>query len=244
VTLDLLKRSLCGMETRDPPRPVPWDTGIFYDEDKRYRGVDWPLTAWTMIGLARLNHLESCVEQVLDDDVPGDLLEAGVWRGGACVLMRAILASRGVTDRVVWAADSFAGFPPGDALAEGLAGSEQSYLAVSLEEVQRNFASCGLLDDQVRFLPGYFADTLPGPVEKLAVLRLDGDMHSSTRTVLDCLYPKVSRGGFVIVDDWSLEGCRTAVLEYRTDHAIRAPLAPVPDCQHEDKPVAVYWRLP
>jgi hypothetical protein len=242
VTLDALKHDLCGMTAHDPPVPVPWDMDPAYSDDKRRRGVDWPRTALTMIGLARLSHLEACVETVLEEDVPGDFLEAGVWRGGACILMRAILKDRGVTDRVVWAADSFAGLPADAAEADGLGGAEQSYLAVPLEEVQASFASCGLLDDQVRFLPGWFGDTLPGPVGQLAVLRLDADLHLSTWQILTHLYPKVAPGGFVIVDDWSLEGCRQAVGQYRVMHQVGEPIWPVAGCEHEGQPVAMFWR--
>jgi O-methyltransferase len=85
-------------------------------------------------------------------------------------------------------------------------------LAVSLEQVKANFDRYGLLDDQVRFLKGWFRDTLPvAPIERLAVLRLDGDMYESPMDTLVNLYPKLSEGGYVIVDDYgAIPACRQA----------------------------------
>src|SRR6266446_863938 len=165
----------------------------------RMEGRIWPLVAHTMIGLKRLDNLEFCIEQVVTNGVVGDLIETGVWRGGAAIFMRAVLKAYGVTDRYVWVADSFEGLPPpntgkypydaGDTLHEA------RELVVSLEQVKANFERYGLLDGQVRFLKGWFCDTLPGaPIERLAVLRLDGDMYQSTMDALVNLYPKLSEG--------------------------------------------------
>jgi len=196
-----------------------------FQEDLRREGRDWPAHAHTMIGYKRLDNIQSCIEQVLRDDIPGDLVETGVWRGGATIFMRAILKAYGVTDRTVWAADSFAGLPspnperyPDDA---GDTLHTYKVLAVSLEEVRGNFERYGLLDDQVRFLRGWFRDTLPGaPIEKLAVMRLDGDMYESTMDALVNLYPKLSPGGYVIIDDFALPGCRKAVQDFREQSGI------------------------
>ena len=155
------------------------------DDGRRAIGNDWPPTAETMIGTARLDNLRACVESVLEDEIPGDLIETGVWRGGSTILMRAILAANGITDRTVWVADSFEGLPVPDGEAypadEGVDFSGFKQLAVSVEEVRANFERYGLLDDQVRFLKGWFKDTLAqAPIDQLAVLRLDGDLYQST----------------------------------------------------------------
>jgi O-methyltransferase len=140
--------------------------------------------------------------------------------------MRAVLYAYGITDRAVWLADSFQGLPkpdpvryPADAGADL---SDVDVLAVPLEEVQANFAAYGLLDDQVRFLPGWFRDTLPtAPVERLAVLRLDGDLYESTTDALTALYPRLSPGGYVIVDDYgAMPSCREAVEDFRAERGI------------------------
>jgi hypothetical protein len=192
--------------------------------------------ALTMVGQTGLDNVQFCVEAALADGVPGDLLEAGVWRGGVAVLMRGILDAHGVTDRSVWAADSFAGLPepdptvdPEDALAHELLACVGG-LSVGRPQVEAAFREFDLLDGQVRFLEGWFEDTLPGPVERLAVLRLDGDYYTSTRDVLEALYPRVSPGGYVIVDDYGLPvGCRRAVDEYREREGVGEPILMVTD---------------
>ncbi len=222
--LDLLKRCLSNVIYQDHSTLFGKDQA--FDLRMRVEGRDWPAVAHTMIGLHRLDNLHFCVEDVLARKVPGDLMETGVWRGGASILMRAILKANGVTDRVVWAADSFAGLPPPDAakypMDAKLTFSQFGELAVSLEEVQRNFQRYDLLDDQVRFLKGWFRDTLPGaPVKRLAVLRLDGDLYESTMDALVPMYPKLSSGGYLIVDDYGdIPACRQAVHDYRSQHGI------------------------
>lgn len=240
--LDLLKRTLTGMVYEDPPIPAGvGERSPYYDADTRINGTDWPSRAPTMVGLARLDHLQWCVEQVLDDGIPGDLLEAGVWRGGACILMRGVLKARGVASRTVWVADSFKGLPAG-AAREGFGGDEQDELIVPLEEVRHNFSLYGLLDEQVRFLPGWFCDTLPAaPVTQLAVLRMDGDLHASTTDTLAHLYPKLSPGGFAIIDDWRLPA-RRAAEEYRAAHGITEPVHPIENSVYAGEAVSVFWR--
>src|ERR1035438_669739 len=181
-----------------------------------------------MIGLKRMDNIQFCVTDIIRRKVPGDLIECGAWRGGACIFMRAILAAYGVKDRTVWVADSFEGLPtPAEdkyPVAHIWNGGE---MAVSLEEVQNNFKRYGLLDGQVKFLKGFFIDTLPkAPIERLAVLRVDGDLYESVTQTLDYMYPKVSLGGYVILDDYlnHLVPAKKAVDDYRKAHGITAPI--------------------
>jgi O-methyltransferase len=209
-------------------------------EHIREVGGDWPATAETMIGLRRLDNLQCCIETVLADDVPGDLIETGVWRGGATIFMRAALAAHEVTDRTVWVADSFRGLPEPDVarypVDQGDRHSTFEPLAVSADEVRANFEKYHLLDDQVRFLEGWFADTLPdAPIDELAVARLDGDMYGSTWDAITALYPKLSPGGFLIVDDYALDGCRRAIEDYRDREAITDPIEEIDD-------MGAFWR--
>jgi len=237
--LDLLKRCLSNVIYQD--HCVVDGTDRPFDLASRVEGRDWPAQAHTMIGLHRLDNLHFCVEDVLARGVPGDLMETGVWRGGATILMRAILKVNDVTDRLVWAADSFEGLPPPDAakypLDKGLTLNRSKELSVSLEQVQLNFRRYNLLDDQVRFLKGWFRDTLPGaPVKSLAVLRLDGDLYESTMDALVHLYPKVSSGGYVIVDDYGeIPACRQAVHDYRARQRIVEEIMPIDG-------TGVFWR--
>jgi O-methyltransferase/8-demethyl-8-(2,3-dimethoxy-alpha-L-rhamnosyl)tetracenomycin-C 4'-O-methyltransferase len=236
--LDLLERSLTGMLFEDPSIS-PWSSKT-YDPETRLIGRDWPALALTMIGLVRLRNLRVLAETVLADGIAGDLLEAGVWRGGACILMRGVLAAHGIIDRKVWVADSFAGLPPPDPETYPADANDEhstvDALRVSSDVVEANFRRYGLLDSQVRFLKGWFSETLPtAPIDRLAILRLDGDMYSSTIQILDALYAKVSPGGYVIVDDYILAGCRQAVDDFRARHSIGSELVDVDGA-------AVYWR--
>lgn len=204
-------------------------TGV-RDSQVREEGRDWPADAETMIGHKRLDNIQACLEQVLRTQVPGDVIETGVWRGGASIFMRGVLKVYGDTTRTVWVADSFCGLPQPDVRRYPADAGDQHHtweqLAVSLEEVRENFSKYGLLDDQVRFLPGWFSDTLrQAPIKQVAVLRLDGDMYGSTMEAFTALYPKLSVGGFVIVDDYgSVPGCRQATEDFRRQHGVTEPI--------------------
>lgn len=144
--------------------------------------------------------------------------------------MRAILAAHGDTTRKVFVADSFEGLPPPDAEKfpqdRWCVYHTFKNLAISLEAVRDNFKRFGLLDDRVVFLKGWFKDTLPtAPIDHLSVLRLDGDMYQSTMEALESLYPKLSKGGFCIIDDYGLEGCKMAVDDFRRKNGIDSPFA-------------------
>ena len=202
------------------------------DLETRQEGLDWPASAETMIGVRRLDNLQSCILDVLRNGIPGDLIETGVWRGGATILMRAVLKAYGKEDRLVWVADSFQGLPKPDATKYPADAGDTLWrvaqLAVPLENVKENFRRYGLLDDQVQFLVGWFRDTLPkAPIKHLAILRLDGDLYESTWDALTHLYPKLSPGGYAIVDDYALPNCRAAVDEYRRQHQITEQLEPI-----------------
>jgi hypothetical protein len=218
-----------------------------FHDDKANQG----LFGYTMIGLARLNNIQTCIEDVIRNRIEGDLIETGVWRGGATIFMRAVLKAYGVSDRTVWVADSFEGLPT-------LTGKDTTYkddtsvdvtslndggpmrlaLAVSLERVKENFTKFDLLDNQVRFLKGWFRDTLPAaPIKKLSILRLDGDMYQSTMDALNALYGKVSSGGYVIVDDYNCwPHCKQAVDDFRKEHGITEAIIKIDSD-------AVFWKV-
>jgi O-methyltransferase len=208
-------------------REVPFDSAL------RTEGRDHPQVADTMIGLRRLDNLQDCIEDVLRREVPGDLIETGVWRGGATIFMRAVLKAYQVRDRKVWVIDSFEGLPRPNAEKYPADADDIHYtmqhLAVSLEGVQANFAKYGLLDDQVCFLKGWFKDVLPDLlVDKVALMRLDGDMYESTMDALTYLYPKLSRGGYVIIDDYGyINSCRQAVHDFRAANQIEEEIRPI-----------------
>lgn len=221
--LDLVQKCIINTIYEDPNQSF-WSPKVF-DSQLRELGRDWPSKAHSMIGNRRMSNLRQITEYAIANNIPGDFIETGVWRGGACIMARAIMKAYGVTDRRVWVADSFCGLPvPNPRYAADANDKHHSYseLAVSLEEVKSNFDKYGLLDDQVVFLKGWFSETLPkAGIKSLAVLRLDGDMYESTTDGLTNLYDKVSRGGFVIVDDFgAVAACQRAVMDFRKERGI------------------------
>ncbi|MDE8343837.1 MAG: macrocin O-methyltransferase [Acidocella sp.] len=196
--------------------------------------------AVSMLPLARFDNLERCIATVLADGVAGDFIETGVWRGGATIFMRAALKVFGVTDRIVWVADSFEGLPEPDAQKfpneyrahqSAMMTNVNKHFASGLDEVKRNFEAYGMLDDQVRFLQGWFKDSLPvAPIETLAIMRLDGDYYESTMDGLTNLYDKLAVGGFAIIDDYGEDMwtyCRQAVEDFRRERGIDDPIIQV-----------------
>lgn len=227
--LDLLKKSLTDtLHAAEPDVDAGHARFVLNFLNHYIRGP-----AVTMLPRARLDQLQTCIEDVLRREVPGDLLEAGVWRGGATIFMRAVLKAHGVTNRQVWAADSFEGLPEPDAkrfpkeaaVYHGPVMRDAfQRLAVNLDTVKANFQRYDLYDEQVRFLPGWFEDTLPqAPIDRLAVLRLDADYYASTLDCLTHLYDRLSPGGYLIVDDYGEDewtDCRKAVDHFRSTRGI------------------------
>jgi O-methyltransferase len=268
--LELLKRSLLGELYIDDVLRIfylrdclageaAFDSSIFanvrdHQPDRiskieNARSAGWPynldfdtlVAQHTMIGRTRLDHVERCFHAVIDDGVPGDFMECGVWRGGVVVFLRALLEVFEVPDRVVWAADSFEGLPPPTSPVDVASFNRLSkdccpMLAISSAEVRRTIESYDLFDQRVRLVPGWFRSSLSqAPVQKLALLRLDADMYESTRDALQALYHRVSPGGICIVDDYWVPACRQAVDEFRAVHGIRETLEVV-------DLAAVAWR--
>ena len=214
---------------------------VKFDRSKREAGQDWPIKAHTMMGLKRLTNIQSCAQKVIQENIAGDFIETGVWRGGGCIFMQGILSAYNQTQmRKVWVADSFEGLPPCN---------QELYpkdlydwtpmnhsLAISIDEVQENFRRYDLLGENVIFLKGWFKDTLPDvPIEKLAILRLDGDMYESTMDSLNNLYNKLQPGGFLIIDDYLVDSCLAAIRDFRNENDIKEEIIMIDD-------VSAYWR--
>jgi len=237
--LDLLKLALCdlvGTRTTSVARTLE---GLVMSrelegEQLRFRtaGMDWPLHGLTMVGLARLDDLQACVESVVGDGVQGDLIEAGSWRGGASMMIRATLDSLGAHDRTLYVCDSFQGFPqverPRDGYDLGADLAAVDFLAVPLQEVRESFARLGL-EQGVTFVPGFFVQTLPRIADRRwALIRLDGDTYEATRFSLQTLYPGLAAGGYLVIDDYfQIDPCREAVDEFRREHDITEPIEPI-----------------
>jgi DNA-binding transcriptional ArsR family regulator len=191
--------------------------------DKRY---GYPtIYSHTLVGLRRLNNLEYCARRIFADKIPGDFFEAGVCQGGAMIFLRALQIAFGEGQRQTWGADSFQGLPVSEAEQDhGLDLSEAHFpwLAISEETVRQHFQNYAMLSEQVRFVPGWFEDSLPGlQTGPLSLLRLDADLYKSTREVLHHLYDRVSPGGYIVVDDYgAFPQCRQAIDEFRHERNI------------------------
>ena len=224
----------------------------------------------------RASMLEPLAADVLRRSVPGDFIEAGVFKGGVSIFLAAMLRAAGLLgedgaagQRRMWVADSFQGLPnvtytwrfadSESGHSAGLSRSDISNVERAaqwrqgkawhsggqfrgpLGQVQANFAKClvplplpsrrleneaasSSSIDGVRFLKGFFADTLPGPIERLALIRADSDIFASVYETIDALYPKLSVGGYIVFDDWKIHQARVAITTYRERHNITSPL--------------------
>jgi O-methyltransferase len=181
-------------------------------------GRNWPDRGHTMIGLLRLNNLHESLDHIRLNAIPGDFLEAGVWRGGACIFMQ-VYNKLYDMDRRIFVCDTFNGMPgveldryPQDHGLEGTFG----LCAATEDEVKNNFILYDALDDNIIFVKGLFKDTLHAiPVSRLSLLRADGDLYSSTMDIFTALEPKVSKDGVIIIDDYfAVPQCKQAVDEY------------------------------
>lgn len=179
---------------------------------------------YTKSSPARLAAMEAALLRI--KDIPGDIVECGVWRGGNIILARKI-----APDRACWLYDTFAGMTQPqlvDVTRTGRA-AQNSYnvkteagrrwAAASVEEVRQNLAETDTLDDsKLRFVVGPVEETLleaKNLPDSIAVLRLDTDWYASTKVEMEVLYPLLSPGGVLIIDDYGhWMGAQQAVKEY------------------------------
>ena len=210
-------------------------------EDK-IEGIGWPAKAETMRGSRQLEFLESAVQRILSENVPGDLFEAGCWRGGAVIFMLGVLRALRQTGRKVWAADSFAGYPAPTRHsyeADRFLWSQRDYFSVSRAEFEQNVARYDLISDDLRILEGFFDQSIPkAPIWRLAMIRIDIEGYEGVRAALDVLYPKLSPGGFVVVDELEVAGCNHAIDEFFARTGRKEEILPIP----QKKPKGAYWR--
>ena len=211
-----------------------------YTEHFRTEGLDWTYLGTTMTGLIRIRNVKDLIQKVILNNVPGDYLEAGVWRGGSSIFARGVLRAWNQGHRKSYVCDSFQGLPPGD---KNLHPKDKNwdntpYLAVSDTTVATSFREASLLDENVIFAKGFFNDSLKPlaqQIKSLAVLRLDGDMYESTVDILYHLYNKVSIGGYVIMDDWDNFPSQSACLDFFAVHNLQPKIVRIDQ-------VSVYWQ--
>lgn len=196
-----------------------------------HKKVNWGPNRLSMVPWNSLEHLHKCIEDTVRKNIAGDFVETGAWRGGACIIAKSVYNDLKI-DKKVYVVDSFEGLPPPDVEKYPDDKNDTHYLdenmKASLEMVQANFKKFNCLDDKVVFLKGWFKDTLPtAPIDKISILRLDGDMYESTIDVLKNLYHKLSLGGYCIIDDYHHPACRAAVQDFRAGNDINEPITKV-----------------
>ena len=190
----------------------------------------------TGVQVGSLVLLDFFIQEVIEQNINGDIVEAGVWRGGSAISMAASLSIRTDTQqqqqqqqqRKVWLFDSFSGVPKTSTSApeidEVKTWTPNRY-AASLQEVQESFRRFGL-DEYAIYVKGNFKHTMiqKNLPKQIAILRIDVDSYEGTKIVLEKLYPLVSNNGIIIVDDYHLKGCRTAIHEFRKKLKVSKPL--------------------
>jgi O-methyltransferase len=186
---------------------------VKYDRASRFGGNDWPVHGYTMIGHLRLRNIRHAIETCVSEDVPGDFVELGVWRGGAILYAKAVLDVLGVRDRRVVGVDAFEDI--------GGYGRNTEYLSVDLRFVVDLFERFGLHDDSVVLVKGFFSEALPqlrvqyqAEGRQISVLRMDSNYYDSHMEVLFNLYEFVPVGGYVIFDDWSFPAVQKAWADF------------------------------
>jgi O-methyltransferase len=224
-----------------PPKAKPKRQPFrrYYDEEARAT-----LTAvkpWTMTSYERIFALVVATRYVVDNDVPGEVVECGTWRGGSMQAVARTLMGRGVTDRDLHLFDTFEGMPPPTEQDRRLAGPSAAemlqtrpktnivWAIADLEDVQAGMAQTGYPHERVHYHPGLVQDTIPAQApERIALLRLDTDWYESTKHELAHLYDRVTPGGVIIIDDYDYwEGSKQAVEEFMAQTHARLLLVPI-----------------
>lgn len=186
---------------------------------------------YTMTTVARIEAVVSATRHVVNHRIPGAFVESGVWMGGSIMAAARTLVEMGETDRDLYLFDTFEGLPaPGE--HDAIAGSDRpideiyadlyagagdkAFLDAPIEQVRANLARTGYPADRIHLIPGLVEDTIPSSApDQVAFLRLDTDWYSSTKVEMETLFPRLSPGGVLIIDDYGfLEGARKAVDEY------------------------------
>ena len=245
--LDLLKKALNNYLYLGGDTPFEqYDTIGLYDPALSEWKVPASSQPHSLSSTPKLEVLQSLMLDVVNNAVPGDFIEAGVYKGGTVIFMRGFLLAHAIEDRLVWAADSFSGIPLSRNARELNDPVDQwkDRWVAGLEDVRATFKRYGLLDQQVRFLPGKFSDTLPtAHFGKIALARLDGDSYESTFDALEHIYPSMACGGYIIIDDWHLPKCVQAVGDYRQRHAITDPIQLVLNPARVEVVYEAFWRV-
>ena len=196
-------------------------------------GDDTAIITWD--GYRRLSMMEELILDTLTNNIEGDIAEAGVWKGAMPIFFAKIIDHSKSKKKII-NFDSFCGCPTldnGNNETLYLGNSNDikiktfdkkwgGALSYSLDDVKNNFKKFNLLKDNIVFIKGYFCNTLPYLESnlRLSILRIDCDLYQSTYEVLEYLYPKLNKGGYVIFDDYKFPESKQAIIDYRDKNNI------------------------
>ena len=206
-------------------------TDLTFDMEPEFKLLYETCRTETMTSIERMHALWSAVHYVQEAKIPGDIVECGVWRGGSMMLAARTLAAMGDVSRGLWLYDTFEGMTaPGSADVQAMSGrsaedilsgevksAENPFWAIANRQiVEDNMAATHYPSQMVHFVQGMVEDTIPASApESIAILRLDTDWYESTQHELTHLWPLLSKGGVLIVDDYGYwQGARRAVDEH------------------------------
>ena len=190
---------------------------------------------YTMTLPQGVNELVRLVQRAIEYKISGAFVECGVWRGGSMMAIAMALRSLGVDDRELYLFDTFEGMTPPEPVdidlngaaaivrfnQEKTRGDKTTWCYAPLDDVKARMASTNYPTERIHYVVGKVEETLP-PKEpkKIAILRLDTDFYSSTKHELETMYPRISHGGVVIIDDYGhWRGSKKATDEYLEQHA-------------------------
>jgi O-methyltransferase len=222
-------RTLVRAEGATPPSYTPLP-----DLPDTFNSLYDRVRPFTMTSVERLYALHEAIRYVVAADVPGDVVECGVWRGGSSMMAALTLRQVGASRRI-WLYDTFEGMPPpgendvrysGESAesllesAERAPGAWNEWAWATLDDVRANMASTGY--DALEYVAGPVENTVPEQAPgQIALLRLDTDWYESTRHEMEHLYPRLSDGGVLIIDDYGhWQGARRAIDEYFADRPV------------------------
>jgi hypothetical protein len=222
------------------PKPRRNPIRRYYDDEAR--DTLKAVKPWTMTSYERLFALVVAVRYMVDNRIPGEIVECGVWRGGSMQAIARTLMNHGAADRPLHLFDTFEGMPPpteadrrirGGPTAEEMMGTQPKsglvWAVAGLDDVKAGMEQTGYPPELVHYHPGRVQDTIPGGApDQIALMRLDTDWYESTKHELEHLYHRVTPGGVVIIDDYDYwEGSRKAVDEFIANAGARLLLVPI-----------------
>lgn len=211
-------------------RPA-WSDRLSSDLSPELHEIAVSVRTYTMTSYARIVSLIMGIEYLLDQEMAGAITECGVWRGGSMMAVARTLLQRGVTNRDLFLYDTFEGMPApsphdGQALSQfrrlQAANLADRWCRAELDEVWRNMRSTGYPGERIHCIKGKVEETIPDHAPTMiSLLRLDTDWYESTRHTMEHLYPRLTVGGLLILDDYGhWDGCKRAVDEFFATRSI------------------------